>query len=264
MNLCPAGIPGELLIGGKGVARGYLKKPELTNQQFITRNFSGNEERLYRTGDLVRMLPDGNIEFLGRIDNQVKIRGYRIELGDVEAAIRSSGLVENVVVLVQQTATGRKHLISYVIPRDSYTANALHAHLSVKLPDYMIPVRITALEEFPLMPNGKIDRKKFLEGKYDREIPEDLVAPRNETETALLAIWEKVLEYSGIGVYDNFFRIGGDSLLILKLKHELERYVETTVNIVDLFNYSTIADQAGLFMENKKLEEGLEVNELKF
>ncbi|MBL7728753.1 MAG: non-ribosomal peptide synthetase, partial [Dinghuibacter sp.] len=264
LNLCPVGIPGELLIGGRGVSLGYLNKPELTSRQFIVRNYSGSEERLYRTGDLVRMLPDGQIEFLGRIDNQVKIRGHRIEPGDVETAIRSSCLVANVVVQVQQTGAGRKHLVGFIIPAKNYTSNTLHEHLLQKLPEYMIPARIMTMEEFPLTANGKIDRKKLLEMNNDRELPEDIVPPQNETEAALVAIWEKVLEYRGIGIHDNFFRIGGDSLLILKLKHELEKHFQTPVNIVDLFNKSTVAGQAVLFVKNTAPEEQAEVNELKF
>ncbi len=263
-RLCQVGIPGELLIGGKGVARGYLNNPELTQQQFIQNPFTKKDERVYRTGDLVRMLADGEIEFIGRKDNQVKIRGHRIELGEIRSRILDSGMVDNTIIMVHNTESGRKQLIAYVIPGEGYNSDTLYTYLKSYLPNYMIPGRMIDLEVFPLTANGKIDRKALSEAGYSQEVSEQSVAPRNDIETSIATIWEEVLEYEGIDVRDNFFRIGGDSLLLVKLKHELEKIFDRAISIVDLFNYTTVEEQAKLFVEIDQLEEVSGINEIKF
>lgn len=247
LKLCPVGIPGELLIGGKGVTNGYLNNLELTEKQFIQNPFSDREEKVYRTGDLVRILPDGKIEFIGRKDGQVKIRGHRIELGEIQTIIRGAKMTENAVVLVKTTDSGRRQLLAFVIPSENYEIDGLYNHLNDHLPDYMIPSIIRPLETFPLTGNGKVNKQALLDLKLDQDAIEKSVPPSNEIETSILAIWQKVLDDKSFGIQDNFFRIGGDSLLVVKLKHLLDKCFGQQVNIVDLFNRTTVEEQALLF-----------------
>ena len=188
--LSPMGVAGEICIGGAGLARGYHNRPELTDEKFINNPFSKEEgSRLYRTGDLGKWLPDGNIEYLGRIDDQVKIRGYRIELGEIESVLNQSGQVNQAVVLAKADQSGNKRLVGYIVPKEGFDKQATHDYLSSKLPDYMVPAIWVALESLPLTPNGKIDKK----GLPDPELTDMAavyVAPRNETEAKLVAIWQ--------------------------------------------------------------------------
>ncbi|GAA4271394.1 amino acid adenylation domain-containing protein [Aquimarina gracilis] len=264
LKLCPKGVPGELLIGGAGVSRGYLNNVELTQRHFIENPFKEGVGKVYRTGDLVRMLPDETIEFIGRIDNQVKLRGFRIELGEIESKIQASEVVENVLVMIKTTESGRKYLIAYVVPKEEYSFDSLYNYLSVHLPEYMIPGKIIPLDEFPLTPNGKINRKALINLEIEKDTLEHFVEPRNEIEESLMQIWEGILEHQSFGVQDNFFRIGGDSLLVVKLKHELGKIYDKPINIVDLFNNTTIEEQANLFLRIEELEEVSEIDEIKF
>ena len=236
----------------------------MTEKFFIQNPFTTQHQKVYKTGDIVRMLPDGNIEFIGRKDNQIKIRGHRIELGEIEARIQRSGLVENAVVLLKTTDEGRKYIVSYVLAKEGYSSNALYAYLENHLPEYMHPSRINVLEEFPLTANGKINRKKLAEIEQALIDQAQIVLPRTETETLLSNIWKKILEQQEISIDDNFFRIGGDSLLIIKMKHEIEATFHQAINIVDLFNHKTIEEQALLFEGLQEPEEVQEIDEIKF
>jgi acyl-coenzyme A synthetase/AMP-(fatty) acid ligase/acyl carrier protein len=264
MQQCPVGIPGELLIGGKGVSKGYLNNPNLTAQYFIQNPFTNQPQKVYKTGDIVKMSLDGDIQFIGRKDNQIKIRGHRIELGEIETRIQLSGLVENAVVLLKNTDKGRKYIVSYVLPKAAFTTNAMYEYLNVHLPEYMHPSSIITLSEFPLTANGKIDRNKIAEIAYMLLDREELLLPRTAIETKLWTLWKKILEVQEISVDDNFFRIGGDSLLIVKMKHEIETAFNQSINIVDLFNYKTIEEQALLFGNSETKEEVQEIDEIKF
>lgn len=225
LRICPIGVPGELLIGGKGVAGGYLNKPELTEKQFIKPAFAGKEEVFYRTGDLVKMLPDGNIEFLGRIDNQVKIRGYRIELGDVENAISAVAGIESVLVLARASAGGDKELVAYYTTSGNVNEPELRTWLQGHLPSYMVPAYCIAIKEFPLTSNGKINRKALPAPEEQTQAGESgYIAPRTPQEEALVAVWESVLKRKEISVNANFFDLGGDSikgiLIVSRLKQK--------------------------------------------
>ncbi|NEP04862.1 MAG: amino acid adenylation domain-containing protein [Okeania sp. SIO4D6] len=216
----PIGIAGELYIGGTGVAKGYLNRPELTAQKFISNPFiERGESLLYKTGDLARYLPDGNIEYLGRIDNQVKIRGFRIELGEIEAFLNTHSQIQQAVVIAREDIPGNKRLIAYFIPaQEQFSTHNLRRFLQDKLPDYAIPSNFVKLEFLPLTPNGKIDRKALPEpDKIRPELENNFVAPRNQTEELLANIWSELLEVEKVGIQDNFFELGGDSLLATKL-----------------------------------------------
>ena len=262
LNQQAVGVPGELLIEGVQVARGYLNRPELNAEKFIDSPFTTGA-RAYRTGDLARWLPTGEIDYLGRIDHQVKIRGNRIELGEIESRLQSCGLVENAVVLVRDNNTHR-YLVGYVVPKPEYTEEAIYAYMQEHLPDYMIPGRMVTMEAFPLTPSGKVNRKAFPETENGLRYREQYVAPADPVQEKVAAIWEALLEQEGIGIHNNFFRIGGDSLLLINLKHKLEQEFKTTINVVDLFNYRTIEEQARLFVNISQETEMSEIEELKF
>ncbi len=223
----PPGVPGELHIGGTGLARGYLNRPELTNEKFIPNPFArsrGAEEqkffpipnpRLYKTGDLVRYLPDGNIEYIGRIDNQVKIRGFRIELGEIETALSQHGDVQASCVVAREDIPADKRLVAYVVGHHDCTPtiNDLRHFLKVKLPEYMVPNAIIILEYLPLTPNGKVDHRALPAPDLHSEPKDKYVAPRTPVEEMLAQIWAQVLKVEQVGIYNNFFELGGHSLL---------------------------------------------------
>ncbi len=214
----PLGAVGELHIGGVGVARGYLNRPELTAERFVRDPFASDADaRMYRTGDLARYLPDGNIEYLGRNDFQVKIRGFRIELGEIEARLAEYPAVREAVVLALGDGAD-KRLVAYVVAEhDEQLIGAIRAHLSTRLPDYMVPAAFVALDAFPLTPNGKLDRRALPapdENAFAREAYE---APRGEVETAVAAIWSELLGAERVGRHDSFFALGGHSLLAMRL-----------------------------------------------
>ena len=213
LQLVPIGIPGELYIGGDGLARGYLNRPELTEEKFIPHPFSSQPgSRLYRTGDLARYLPDGNIEFLGRIDQQVKLRGFRIELGEIEAVLVQHPTVREAVVLAREDRPGDKRLVAYIThePEQSPTVDNLDNFLKSKLPNYMVPAAFIFLESLPLTPNGKVDRLALQAADLTRPGPQkSFIAPRDPVELQLANIWERTLSVRTIDVKDNFFDIGG-------------------------------------------------------
>jgi len=221
----PVGAAGELYIGGEGLARGYLNRPELTAEKFVPDPFSGEPgARLYRTGDLARYLPDGNLEFLGRIDHQVKIRGFRIELGEIEAALGKHTAVREAVVLACDDRSGGRRLVAYVVPdRQSDGINELRGFLKEKLPDYMVPSTFIWLNSLPLTPNGKVDRPALR--ALDNPAPESesvFTPPRDLLEFQLAQIWESVLNRQPISITDNFFDLGGHSLLAVRLVAQIK------------------------------------------
>ncbi|MBD2253936.1 amino acid adenylation domain-containing protein [Nostoc parmelioides FACHB-3921] len=212
----PLGVPGELYIGGMCLAKGYLNRPELTQERFISNPFGYG--RLYKTGDLVRYLPDGNIEYLDRIDNQVKIRGFRIELGEIEAVLNTHPEIQQAVVIVREDIPGNKRLVAYVVTSDeSLSNNQLRQFLKQQLPEYMIPSGFVTLDKLPLTPNGKIDRKALPtpDGEINRE--NEYVAPRTLIEQTLTNIWQQLLLKEKVSIHDNFFEIGGDSILSIQV-----------------------------------------------
>jgi amino acid adenylation domain-containing protein len=233
----PPSIPGELCIAGDGLARGYLNRPELTAEKFIEVELFGKTERIYKTGDLAKWLPDGNLEYLGRIDHQVKLRGFRIELGEIEATLIQHENVKEAVVILQ---TDNPRLVAYVtlaIPIDEVTG-VLRTWLRARLPEYMLPASFTVLDKLPLTPNGKIDRNsKELSG-------ENFIAPRSHKEKRLADIWCQVLGIDKIGIHDNFFELGGHSLQAVQLVSKISLATNIEISVKQLFLYPTIAQLA--------------------
>ena len=248
-NLAPApiGVPGELYIAGNGVARGYLDREELTQRQFVPDPFTDDRHgRMYRTGDLVKWLPDGNLAFLGRVDNQVKIRGYRIELGEIESALRQHAGVRDAVVAACDDAPGGKQLAAYVVANDERPTDTaeLRQFLAAALPDYMIPAVFVPLETIPLGPNGKVDYKALPRPSRQRDPQAEYVPPRNADEERLAEIWREVLRLERVGVYDNFFALGGHSLLATQVMSRIATRLHVEVPLRELFQTPTIAELA--------------------
>ncbi len=245
----PVGLPGELYIGGVGVARGYLNRPELTAERFLPDPFCGRRGALmYRSGDFARWRPDGQIEFIGRIDNQVKIRGYRIELGEIEAGIVQHPEVSQVVVIAREDTPGDKCLVAYVVAENPAAdlADQLRAHLKLSLPEYMVPSAFVTLDKLPLTPNGKVDHKALPPPERSASQQADYVAPRTLTEEALAAIWCKLLELEQVGVHDNFFELGGHSLMLVRLIGEIDRTFNVKLGVPLLFINPTVEQMASL------------------
>ncbi|WP_431088386.1 amino acid adenylation domain-containing protein [Paenibacillus sp. 8b26] len=241
-KLQPIGVIGELCISGVGVARGYLNRPELTVEKFVPNPFAGGEanyERMYRTGDLARWLPDGNIEYLGRVDHQVKIRGYRIELGEVETNLMKVADVQEVVVLVHEDNQGQNQLVAYYVAEQDVDAGKLRSLLAKELPNYMVPAYFVQLEHIPLTSNGKIDRKSLPAPEGSLQSGADYAEPRTEAERTLVAVWESVLGAPKVGILDNFFDLGGDSIKAIQISSRLFQ-AGYKLEVKDMFRYPTV------------------------
>ena len=240
-QLSPVGVSGEICIGGVGVARGYLNRLELTAEKFISDPFSKNPgSRLYKSGDIGRWLPDGNLEYLGRKDDQVKIRGYRIELGEIESCLLQSGLVSQAVVLAREDTPGLKRLVGYVVAAGALDKAALEVWLQSKLPVYMVPAIWVELEHFPVTSNGKIDKKALPVPELEALSATVYTAPRNEAEAQLAGIWKELLHLERVGIHDNFFGLGGDSILTIQVVSRARR-LGFELQPKDLFIHQTIA-----------------------
>ncbi len=255
-HLQPLGVVGELCISGVGLSRGYLNRPELTAEKFIYFAHDFHEykhinpklitqnSKLYRTGDLVKWLPDGNIEFIGRLDHQVKIRGFRIELGEIENRLLQHEEIEDTVVLAKQIAKRRPEseyqLYAYIVSGKTFTVPELREFLSNELPDYMLPSHFVQVKKIPLTPNGKVDRK-ILE-TYGTELGSgvEYVAPRNSFEEEITDIWKEELNVDKIGIYDNFFELGGNSMNIVKVSNRLKEITDKTISVMTMFRYPTV------------------------
>jgi amino acid adenylation domain-containing protein len=254
------GTPGELYIGGDGLARGYLNRLELTEEKFIPNPF-GNS-KLYKTGDLAHYLPDGNIEFLGRIDNQVKIRGFRIELGEIEALLNQHPDVRQAVVIAREDIPGDKRLVAYIVLNQKPEvisaagfayATTLKRFLEEKLPNYMIPAAFVMLDSLPLTPNGKVDRQNLPAPDRSRpKIEATFVAPRNPIEEKLAVIWTELLGLEQIGVNDNFFHLGGHSLIVTQMLSRVREVFRVELSFHQIFANPTIGNLAQLIAEDDK------------
>ena len=248
----PVGVPGELLVGGAGVARGYLRRPELTGERFVPDPFgSAPGGVLYRSGDLACRMSNGDIEYLGRIDHQVKIRGFRVELGEIEAALTAHPEVASALVLAREDRPGDRRLAAYVVLRGAgATPTALRESLKQRLPEYMVPAAIVPIPAWPLTPNGKIDRRAL-------PVPEAVgtgegaafSGPRDELETTIAALWAEALGATRVGIHDNFFDLGGHSLLIVQLHRRLREKLHRDLSVVDLFKYTTVAALSAFLSE---------------
>jgi acyl-coenzyme A synthetase/AMP-(fatty) acid ligase len=256
----PPRVPAELYIGGIGLARGYLGRPDLTAEKFIPDPFSKTPgQRLYKTGDIARYLPDGNIEFLGRMDHQVKVRGFRIELEEVEHALEDHPDVLRAAVLPFGSNPSEKRLIAYVVRTGKLTASELRSFLKDRLPDYMIPSQIILLEHLPLTSSGKVDRGALPspDCMESRHSP-DFVHPRNEVEGLLANVWAEVLGVKQVGVHDNFFDLGGHSLSATRVISRL-RNMKIELPIQSFFQTPTIAGLAMVIADGRQSNDpGLE------
>ncbi|HIE01628.1 MAG TPA: amino acid adenylation domain-containing protein [Thiotrichaceae bacterium] len=241
----PIGIPGELHVASIGLARGYQNRPELNAEKFIANPFSDNpKNRLYKTGDLVRYRPDGNLEFLGRIDHQVKVRGFRIELGEIEVALSQHPTVQEVIVIVREDISGDKRLIAYLVakPQQMLSTTALRRFLQNQVPDYMIPSAFVRLEALPLTPNGKIDRKALPQPESESaSLETSYLAPQTEIETQIESVLKAVLRVNQIGIQDNFFELGAHSLLLVQAQEKFVTVLNREVPVLALFQYPTIS-----------------------
>src|SRR5689334_5684573 len=255
MQLVPVGVAGELFIGGDGLARGYLDAADATAEKFVPNPFPRKPgERLYRTGDQVRYRSDGSIEFLGRLDQQVKIRGYRIELGEIELALSQHPAVQDCVVTTQTSKLGERRLAAFVVPVAGKTARNedLKKFLNEKLPEYMVPSFIGIVEQLPLTENGKIDRDALTNIDELNSKDNVFVAPETEVERKLAAAWMKVLGVEQVGLHDNFFDLGGYSLLAVKLVNEIDKELGQKIPLMTLFQTATIAGLAAVLSNDNK------------
>ena len=245
----PVGVAGELHIGGAGLARGYWQRPDLTRERFIP--MAGSGERVYRTGDLVKFLPDGKLQFVGRVDNQVKIRGFRVEPGEIEYQLRRSPRVADALVLVDG-AGADKQLVAYIVARQpaqgevADLVDAVREELRQTLADYLMPDVFMVLEAFPVTPNGKVDRAALPKADFSAYIQARFVAPTTPTEATLADIWQQVLGLEKVGITVDFFQVGGNSLVLTRLQNEIRRVLEVNVPLKALFSRTTILEQAQL------------------
>lgn len=247
-NLCPVGTMGEICVAGIQLARGYLNRPDLTAEKFVANPFVNEEgARMYKTGDLGRWLADGNIEFLGRLDDQVKVRGYRIELGEIENILHQCELVNQAVVLAKDNKEGRKQLVAYVVAKKSFDRKAVINYLKEKLPEFMVPFVWVQMEAFPVTPNGKIDKKALPEPDMN-DVLNNYVAPRTEVEKKLVNIWQKLFHINLLGIQDNFFDLGGNSILAIQIVSQARR-LKYNLQPSDFFIYHTIEELSRIINE---------------
>ncbi|WDD36942.1 amino acid adenylation domain-containing protein (plasmid) [Nostoc sp. UHCC 0926] len=257
LQAVPIGVPGEIYIGGAGLARGYLNRPELTKERFISNPLNNKlESRLYKTGDLARYLPDGNLEYLGRIDHQVKIRGFRIELGEIENALLKHPVVREIVVLAREDKPRVQKLVAYIVllTDQTTTISELRSYLKELLPEYMVPGVFIFLDTLPLLPNGKVDRRAL-------PVPEALrptltttyEVPQSEMEQQIAKFWQEVLHLDKVGIHDNFFDLGGHSLLMIQVNHKLRAILQRDISVVTMFQNPTIYSLAQYLSQQRQV-----------
>jgi amino acid adenylation domain-containing protein len=252
--LVPIGVPGQLYIGGAGLARGYLHRADITAESFVPDPFSAGA-RLYKTGDQVCYLPDGTLKFLGRFDEQVKVRGYRIELGEIEAVLALHPRVRESIVLVREDQEGDKKLVAYVVVKEmpAPSTSELHRMLKEHLPEYMVPSSFVLLEALPLNPNGKVNRHALPAPEYVRpELDEGYVVPQTTVEQKVAAVWQEVLQIERVGLQDNFFELGGHSFSMVQVHRKLQELLKPDLTLIDLFQYPTIRTLADFLTQGQK------------
>ena len=254
MRPVPVGVTGELLIGGVGVARGYLQRPELTEEKFVADPFvEAAGARVYRTGDRARYLADGRIEYMGRMDRQVKIRGFRIEPGEIEAALAELEPVREAVVVDREDTPGHRRLVAYIAPRDGVPLSTpeLRKVLQSKLPHYMVPSAFVVLDELPLTAHGKIDRNALqAPGVARLELDKSYTAPRTAVDQVLAHIWQQVLNVERVGIHENFFDLGGHSMLAMQLASRVREDLGIDLQIAAVFSFPTVAGLASCLRQN--------------
>ncbi len=251
--LVPIGVAGELCVAGDGLARGYLNREELTREKFADNPFEPGA-KMYRTGDLARWLPDGNIEYLGRIDNQVKIRGFRIEIGEIENKLSKLKEIKEAVVVAKISENGDKYLCAYITAEQEVSASEIKEELSKELPAYMIPSYIVQIDKFPLTLNGKVDKRALPEIDITKIMEDEYEAPRNEIEEKLIAIWEEVLAIEGIGINHNYFDLGGHSLKASVIAAKIKKEFEVEIKVREIFENPTIKALSRIIEKAEKQE----------
>ncbi|MHC5724061.1 MAG: non-ribosomal peptide synthetase, partial [Nostoc sp.] len=260
----PIGVSGELHIGGDGLARGYLNRPDLTAEKFIPNSFSDKSAaRLYKTGDLARYLPNGNIEYLGRIDHQVKLRGFRIELGEIETRLTQHPSVGEAVVVVREDVPGDKWLVAYVVSEQELTPtiSELRSFLKENLPDYMVPTAFVPMKTLPLTPNGKVDRKALPAPDNLRpQLEATYIKPQTDLEKAIATVWQKALKLEKVGIHDNFFELGGHSLLLVQVHNQLRQIFPANLSMLEMFRYPTISSLAE-FLNQTNINQPLSIHQ---
>jgi hypothetical protein len=261
----PVGVSGELHIGGTALMRGYHNRPDLTAEKMIPNPYGTRSERLYKSGDLARYREDGEIEFLGRIDTQIKIRGFRVELGEIEAALARHPAIREAVVISREDKPGQQRLVAYFVTAAGHTVSAkeLRSALRESLPDYMIPAVFVPLDALPLHPNSKLNRKALPapeEAPLESDTPYE--APRSPLEKLLADIWMEVLALDKVGVRDDFFEVGGQSILATQFIARVQQVLPGTVTLQAIFEAPTIAGLADLIMRSQSEQEQVEKDEL--
>jgi acyl carrier protein len=252
-QLCPVGVIGEICVSGVGVSRGYLNKVSLTAEKFIADPFTTDRQaRMYCTGDLGRWLPDGTIEYLGRIDEQVKISGFRIELGEIESVLQQCKSVHQAVVLAKTADDGIRRLVGYVVSTNTFDREEIHSYLRERLPEFMIPATLIALDKLPLTDNGKIDKKALPEPDISILFSTVYVAPSNATEQLLTTICEGLMNIQRIGAHDNLFELGMHSLLVMRLAAAVQKEFCLQVSVRTFFQLATIAMLAKYIAVNRE------------
>lgn len=253
LEVLPVNSIGEIYISGDGIARGYLNNEQLTRDRFIGNPFE-HGKRMYKTGDLAKWLPDGNIEFIGRVDNQVKINGFRIEIGEIENKLRSFEGISEAIVLERLDKEENKNLCAYIVSSRKYTVIELKEQLERTLPNYMIPAYFVNIEKLPLSPNGKLDRKALLELPLNMITGTKYAAPENDTQKEIIKIWKNVLDVNKIGIDDDFFVLGGNSLKSMRVVSMLHKILKVEVSISTIFNRATIRNLAAYISKTDKSE----------
>ncbi|BCE07341.1 non-ribosomal peptide synthetase [Bacillus paralicheniformis] len=254
-KLVPIGVPGELCIAGDGLSKGYLNREELTAEKFIPHPFIPGE-RLYKTGDLAKWLPDGNIEFIGRIDHQVKIRGFRIELGEIESRLEMHEDINETIVIVREDEESRPYICAYITANHEISLDELKGFLGERLPDYMIPAYFVKLDKLPLTKNGKVDRKALPEPDRTAGAENEYEAPRNETEEKLAAVWQDVLHVEKAGIHDHFAQMGGHSLHAMELIAKIKEKMNVEIPLHQLFKLATIKELSAFIEANQQEDKG--------
>ncbi|WP_432400822.1 amino acid adenylation domain-containing protein [Wukongibacter sp. M2B1] len=259
MKVVPIGVPGELYVGGDGLARGYLNNEELTAEKFVKSPFIEGE-RIYKTGDLAKWLPDGTVEFLGRIDNQVKIRGFRIELGEIEVTILKHNQIKEAIVIAREDEDKSKYLCGYIVSEEEISVTEIRSFLSERLPEYMQPTYLIAMDKLPLNQNGKVDRKQLPDPKKVINTKKEWIAPENETEVRLVKLWKEILRLEIVGITDNFFEIGGHSLKATYLTSRINKEFDIDIPLREIFSHPTIKGLAQVIKSaNKKVWSKIEL-----
>ncbi|HLP59166.1 MAG TPA: condensation domain-containing protein, partial [Candidatus Deferrimicrobium sp.] len=258
LRLQPIGISGELCVGGEGVARGYLNRPELTAERFLENPYKTGE-RLYRSGDLGKLSPGGDLEYLGRIDLQVKVRGYRIEAGEIEKCLLAHDEVNDAVVILKNDENNDRYLCAFLVGTSNLLSggvSALKEFLSRSLPDYMIPAYFIQIDKIPLTPNGKVDKKSLAGYRLSTFKPQaEQAEPTNETERKLVEIWKNILALDNIGINENFFNIGGDSIKAIRLVSTANNALNANLKVIDVFSGNTIREMAGLLIDKTLVDD---------